>query len=212
MARSGVIDPNLLAGLYSANKAAASGGVWDRVQAFQRLDEALNAGDASAVARALPIAWSAMAAAELEVVLADLVADRVSDIPLEGDAANIALRLELLAPDYPQLVKDKVAKSPREDFLLGLATGDVADRRAPDSMARMIAPAFGSPTLSLDTLSLVAEGRTGELILLAIDRITTGVESDPSGVTEGLAILQRLGMTDTARRTALQLMLLERRG
>ncbi|QYZ71876.1 hypothetical protein JO391_06945 [Neotabrizicola shimadae] len=212
LARSGVIDPNLLAGLYSANKAAASGGVWDRVQAFQRLDEALNAGDASAVARALPIAWSAMAAAELEVVLADLVANRVSDIPLEGDAANIALRLELLAPDYSQLVKDKVAKTPREDFLLGLATGDVADRQAPDSMARMIVPAFGSPTLSLDTLSLVAEGRTGELILLAIDRITTGVESDPSGVTEGLAILQRLGMTDTARRTALQLMLLERRG
>lgn len=212
LARGGVIDPNLLAGLYSANKAAASGGVWDRVQAFQNLDAALNSGDAKAVARALPIAWSAMSAAELEVVLADLVADRVSALPLTGEAADIALHLELLAPDYAELVKDKTPASPRESFLVGLATGEVADRPAPDSLGRTIAPAFGGPTLSLDTLSLVAEGRTGELILLAIDRITTGVESDPSGVTEGLAILQRLGMTDTARRTALQLMLLERRG
>lgn len=212
LARVGVIDPNLLAGLYSANKAAASGGVWDRVAAFQKLDDALTANDAAAVARALPIAWSAMADAELEVVLADLMADRVSQIALAGDAAAISLRLDLLSSDFATLGQRHTPADARESFLLGLAKGDLTGTTPPDSLARAIAPAFGSPTLSLDTLSLVAEGRTGELILLAIDRITTGVESDPSGVTEGLAILQRLGLSDTARRTALQLMILERRG
>lgn len=212
LARAGVIDPNLLAGLYSANKAAASGGVWDRVQAFQRLDAALTAGDATAVARALPIAWTAMAEAELEVVLAQLMAERVSQVDLTGEAAAIGFRLDLLSADYGRLSRGHEAADARERFLVGLATGDLTDRPAPDSLGRAIAAAFGTPTLSLDTLSLVAEGRTGELILLAIDRITTGVESDPSGVTEGLAILKRLGLSDMAQRTALQLMLLERRG
>lgn len=212
LARAGVIDPNLLAGLYSANKAAASGGVWDRVTAFQRLDDALTTGDAAAVARALPIAWSSMAEAELEVVLANLMADRVSQMALTGEAAAISFRLDLLSSDFAALSQGHAPANARESFLSALAKGDLSGTVPPDSLGRAIAPAFGSPTLSLDTLSLVAEGRTGELILLAIDRVTTGVESDPSGVTEGLAILRRLGLSDTARRTALQLMILERRG
>lgn len=212
LARAGVIDPNLLAGLYSANRPAASGGVWDRVAAFQSLDAALSAGDSEAVARALPIAWSAMAGAELEVVLATLVADRLTGISLTGDAAAQAMTLRLLAPGYGDAAKGAAPADPREAFLFALAEGDVSKVTPPDSMGRAIAPAFGSPTLSLDTLSMIAGGRTGQLILRAIDMITNGLEANPGEVTEGLAILQRLGLTDTARRTALQLMLLERRG
>jgi hypothetical protein len=52
----------------------------------------------------------------------------------------------------------------------------------------------------------------GEAILLAISRISRGVQGDLTGVTEGLAFLRHVGLEETARRTALQLMLLERRG
>ena len=38
------------------------------------------------------------------------------------------------------------------------------------------------------------------------------VEGDLRGVTEGLSLLRRAGLEDVARRTALELMLLERRG
>jgi hypothetical protein len=49
-------------------------------------------------------------------------------------------------------------------------------------------------------------------LLLAIDQITRGVTGELRGVTDGLALLRHVGMEDTARRTALELMLLERRG
>lgn len=212
LSRAGVVDPNLLAGLYSLKKPAASGGVWDRVAAFQALDAALAAGDAAAVSRALPITWAAMAQVELEIVLAAIFSERLAAIPLTGDASGVAFRLRLLSADYAEAAEVHVPADAREAFLAGLARGDLTGRPAWNSLGRAIAAAFETPTLSLETLSLITEARTGELLLRANERITSGVESDPAGVTEGLAILLRLGLADTARRVALQLMLLERRG
>ncbi len=59
---------------------------------------------------------------------------------------------------------------------------------------------------------MLAEKRAGELILTAIERISNGAEGQLTDVTLGLAVLRKLGMEDAARRTALQLLLLERRG
>ena len=58
----------------------------------------------------------------------------------------------------------------------------------------------------------MAQMRTGEAILAAIDKIERGVQGDLDGVTDGLALLRKVGMERAARRTALELMLLERRG
>ena len=43
-------------------------------------------------------------------------------------------------------------------------------------------------------------------------RIENGLRGELVKVTEGLSVLRKLGLEDIARRTALQLMLLERRG
>jgi putative component of toxin-antitoxin plasmid stabilization module len=59
---------------------------------------------------------------------------------------------------------------------------------------------------------MLDEARVGEAILWGMARIARGVQGDLRGVTEGLALLRAAGMEDVARRTALQLMLLERRG
>jgi hypothetical protein len=56
------------------------------------------------------------------------------------------------------------------------------------------------------------EGRLGEALLLSIDQITRGVTGELRGVTDGLALLRHVGLEDVARRTALELMILERRG
>ena len=63
-----------------------------------------------------------------------------------------------------------------------------------------------------DLLPLVQEGRTGEVILAAMQRIEQGLGGELVKVTEGLSVLRKLGLEDVARRTALELMLLERRG
>jgi hypothetical protein len=212
LARAGAIAPNRLLGIYTEREPAASGGVWDRVEAFQRLEAALNARDPAAAGRALPEAWARMAEAELEVPFAELQAARALALPLQGEARALALRMGLLSADFAALAAARTADDPAEAFLLALARGNLAGVTPPDSLARSIAPAFQGAPLSPEALALLAEGRKGELILLALDKITTGIETDRAEVTEGLALLRRLGLESAARRAALELMILERRG
>jgi hypothetical protein len=216
LARVGAVTPNLLLGLYTERDPAASGGVWDRVDAFQRFDAALQAGDVSAVEQRLPLAFARMMDVELEVPFATLFAEDLAKLGLKGDAARIAYDLGLLSPAYARLAKSPLgAADVRAAFLAGLAAGVVADLPPPDSMARAIAPAFGAKPdllLSDDARLLVSQKRLGEAMLLAIARIAAGLHGEIGKVTEGLAILRVVGLEDIARRTALELMLLERRG
>lgn len=213
LARVGAVTPNVLLGLYTDRTPAASGGVWDRADAFQRLDVALTRGDVTAVEQRLPLAYARMKDVELEVPFAMLFAGRLAKVTLSGDAARISYEIGLLSNEYERLSKVGVgAPDARSAFLAGLAAGSVEGLVAPDSMARAIAPAFVAPKLPEDITELVQQKRIGEAIIYAILRIQTGLQGDVSKVAEGLATLRVLGLEDVARRTALQVMLLERRG
>ncbi|EEW26025.1 hypothetical protein [Rhodobacter ferrooxidans] len=212
LARVGAIAPNQLLGIYTLGAPAASGGVWDRVEAFQRFDAALTKADAPAVAQHLPLVWAQMAEAELEVPFATLYTDALLKMQLEGEAGAIAFRVALLSSRYEQAARARAPADATEAFLIGLARGSLQGVAPPDSMARAIAPAFLQPQPAADALAMLAEDRLGEAVLAAIDRIGRGVEGDLRGVTEGLALLRHVGLEDVARRTALELMLLERRG
>ena len=63
-----------------------------------------------------------------------------------------------------------------------------------------------------DFKAMLDQNRIGEVILLAMSRIEHGTAGDLRGVTEGLSVLRHIGLEDAARRTALELMLLDRRG
>ncbi len=213
LAHVGAIAPNVLLGLYTDRTPSASGGVWDRADAFQRFDAALTKGDVAAVEQRLPLAYARMKEVELEVPFATLFAPALSRLTLTGDAARISYELGLLSPDYERLSKTVAATGDaRSLFLAGLALGSVKGLVAPDSMARAIAPAFIAPELPADLQPLLQEGRTGEVILAAMQRIEQGLGGELVKVTEGLSVLRKLGLEDVARRTALELMLLERRG
>ena len=60
LTRAGTIPPNVILGLYTERDPAASGGVWDRVRAFQNFEAALSSGDAARVTATLPEAWAKM--------------------------------------------------------------------------------------------------------------------------------------------------------
>ena len=79
-------------------------------------------------------------------------------------------------------------------------------------MARAIAPAFTTPVLPEDFVVLSEQKRVGEEILLAMTNIEDGLQGNMSEVAQGLSVLRLLGLETVARRTALELMLLERRG
>ena len=212
LSRAGALSPNVLLGLYTSQRPAASGGVWDRVAAFQKLDTAVTAGDVRATEQALPIAWSLMSAAELEVPLAGLYADKLARMNLSGDAAQIVFHISLLSSDYESLSAARAATSPTDQFLAALAKGSLAGVTATDQMSAAIQTAFVAPQIASDFATMLEQGRIGEVILLAILRIEHGTTGDLRSVTEGLSVLRHIGLEDAARRTALELMLLDRRG
>ena len=213
LAHLGAIAPNVLLGLYTDRTPSASGGVWDRADAFQRFDAALAKGDVAAIEQRLPLAYARMTDVELEVPFAALFANALAKLNLTGDAVRISYELGLLSPDYERLAKAKGASSDaRSLFLAGLAAGSVKDLVAPDSMSRAIAPAFVAPQLPAHLVPMVQEGRTGEAVLAAMGLIEQGLGGELVKVTEGLSVLRKLGLEDVARRTAIELILLERRG
>jgi hypothetical protein len=211
LARAGAIGAEVLHALYDERRAAASGGVWDRVRMVQRLAAALEAGDVPAVAAMLPDAWATFQAAELELPLALRFAGPANALPLTGPSRAVALRMAHLAGIAPGFAPE----TGEEAFLAGLAAGDIGGLTPPDSMGRAIAPAFGPDPAALMPQRLrvlLEEGRRGEVALHALDRIADGATGDRRGVTEGLAALRVLGLDRAARRAALELLLLDRRG
>ncbi len=212
LARLGGLSPNRLLGLYSERAPAASGGVWDRVRAVQRLDRALAQSDASALADVLRPAWDAMAEAQLEVILAQLFAERLLERDVSGEAGALAFRLALLSPAYEEAAIAREPKNNEERFLIGLARGDLGEHTAPGSMAAAIREGITARRMPDATRELVDQNRRGEALLRAVQQLSEAAGGNLRGAADGLASLRHLGLEDAARKAALQLMLLERRG
>jgi hypothetical protein len=212
LSRAGSIAPNMLLGLYTQQKPAASGGVWDRVSAFQALDAAITAKDTKAVELTLPQAWAMMKEAQLEVPFATLFDQQLAGLTLSGEAAMVEREVLLLSPDYEKLTQGLTASDPQGVFLLALARGQMVGATPPDEITRAVFTAFTAPEVPADLQSLIDQGRLGEAILQAMLLLRQGEAGDLHAVTEGLSVFQKLGMQDVARRTGLQLILLDRRG
>lgn len=211
LAQTGAIASNRLLGIYTERQPAASGGVWDRVGAVQALDLALLSGNAQTVARTLPPAWSAMQAADLQMPFAELYGARLARLPLTGEAQALAFRVGLLSDGYESIADAHEPKDSADAFLKGLAKGNVTGLEAPGPAAQAIAAAFGDHQLSAVMEARLRDGRLGEALLEAMDLVNTGAHGDMADVTEGLALLRHVGLEETARRAALQLMILEPR-
>ena len=213
LARAGAIDGNRLLAIHTAREPSASGGVWDRVAAVQSLDAALGGrgggGDAGAVAAALPPAWEAMAEAGTLASLAPAIAPRLEGLPLSGRPAEVALRLALLGPGY-EAAAQAWDEEPSEEVatLLAVARGEPPAAPGDDPVARAVADGFG-PGPVPRRLARLAEGeRLGEALLMAVDEVAEAAEGDLDHLAGALRFLRRAGLEDTARRAALQLLIL----
>ena len=212
LTRAGTIPPNVILGLYTERDPAASGGVWDRVAAFQDFEAAITSRDAARVAATLPAVWAKMQEVELEVPFATLFGKALQDVALSGEAAAIAFRVGLLSPQAEAVARRHKPVGAEEAFLVALAVGDAKSVVPPDSLGRAVSSAFRAPAPSTEAQALLDGNRKGEAIIIAIDNIARGVQGDLRGVTEGLSLLRLVGLESVARRTALELMILERRG
>ncbi|SDC17350.1 hypothetical protein [Ruegeria marina] len=212
LTRIGALTPNQLLGLYTQREPAASGGIWDRVTALQRFETALQAGSPEAVAKTLPIVWQAMQQARLEVPFAHLFADALAQLTLtDPKAAALAWRIRLLSPAYELAAREPVGTDSEAGFLAALAQGTPGNVLPPSPRAAAIAEGFSrvarlAPELEL----LLDDGHLGEAILEAMDRFARGAQGNHGDLAMALALFRRVGLEDTARRAALQLMLLDR--
>ncbi|MGI3171581.1 hypothetical protein ACRARG_20730 [Pseudooceanicola sp. C21-150M6] len=212
LTRSGAVSENRLLGIYTAREPAASGGIWDRVEAIQTLDAAITSSDAARISRALPPAWEALKTIELEVPFARLWGNELAQYQMDGRAGRDAMEMALLSADYETLAKQMQPQTARDRFLVALAQGEPASVPAPGPLAESIARGFDPAAEVPASIRLdLARGLLGEALLSAIRLYAQAAEGETKDIVPALATLRAAGMQDAARRAALQLMLLERR-
>lgn len=213
LARTGALSPNALLGIYSARLPAASGGVWDRVEALQRFETALNARDMAAVTKTLPPVWAYMKEMKLEVPFAVLFSEKLAQQPLrDPDAVDLAFRIRLLSPYYEAAADDAPDTSDAR-FLASVARGAPVGTARPHVKAEAIREGFSDTAKPpVEMTELLENDQLGIVILKAIELFDSGARGNLTNLNEALATFRAVGLEDTARRAALQLMLLDRTG
>lgn len=212
LARTGALSPNRLLGLYTDRLPAASGGIWDRVHALQQFETALNANSAAATAKTLPSVWQAMRSVHLEVPFAALFADALAKQKLTNPVAQeLAWHIRLLSADYEAAAAQPPEVTAKTNFLMTLAQGEPGRAVAPSVTAQAISDGFAATAEPPTQLQLALDaGQLGTAILQGIKLFDSGARGNPDDLTAALATFRAVGLEDTARRAALELMLLDR--
>jgi hypothetical protein len=212
LAETGAISSEELFDLYRQNRPSASGGIWERARAIQTLDAALMSGDTDKVGDALPTAWDQMESARLEYPFAEAYGARLNRIALPDDAQPLAFRIGLLSPEFKSVAEAHRPSDPYERFLVSLARGMPGYSGSSRPLTRAVQEGFAGTELPVRYRNLVESDRRGEALLLAVQQFSEGAFGDYDQIADALALFRYLGLEDTARRAALELLILERRG
>ncbi len=211
LAQTGAVSANLLLGLYTKRKPAASGGVWDRSAAIQNLDAAIREREPDRIAKALPEAWQVMRHLGLEAILAELYAEDLRELELEAPAKALAYRIRLLSKDYRAVAMEHIPVDADERFLQAVARGDPAAVAVPNDLAFAIAEGFRVPSELYGLSDLTGHRTLGVAVLYAVMRMRDGGMGDLGGIVEAIALFRAVGLENVARRAALETMILDRR-
>lgn len=209
LVRTGALEPNRLLGLYTERRAAASGGVWDRVRAVQQFEAALEPAAETTIDDTLPAVWAQMRTVGLEVAFARLFANKLAGLTFENSATRkLAWRVGLLSSEYETIAARLTDDDPNSRFLIALAQGRPQDVTAPSAKAQAVARAFSKDvSLPLALVSVRDQAKLGEYILLAMTAFDRGVQGDLNELEHGLAALRAVGLEDIVRRAALHVLL-----
>ncbi len=211
LAHTGALPANRLLGLYTSQRPAASGGVWERVSGVQALERALNRNDTDAVARALTKLWPDMRREGLAVALATLYGSALARLELPAPTASMAYHAGLLSPDYETLAQALQPTNRTDRFLQSVALGTPDRSLAASTTEIAIAEAFARTEASPDHRGMLDAGRLGQAILSAALQLDAAGPNQSRDIVSGLSTLRAVGLEDTARRAALQILLLKAR-
>ncbi|TVP73676.1 MAG: hypothetical protein EA339_02320 [Rhodobacteraceae bacterium] len=212
LTRSMALQPNRLFGLYTERRAAASGGLWERVRAVQSLERARASGDTELVSETLIRAYPLFQAVELESAFAEIHAESLADLELNSEASRILWEILLLAQDR---VDRAVALTPDTSlgrFIAALASGAPLPETTSPATANAIALGFSDDDLPASLQDQLDRGAFGMVLLQALDQIALAAAGDLQAATQGLRQLRAVGLDAVARQIAIEILLLERRG
>ena len=178
-------------GIYSVNAPSASGGIWDRVAAFQALEMALKTGDDVAVS--LDLAWSKFYATDLAQTFANIFAE---DVVKAGLTTPAAVDVILMSNRYD-------AAPETNDFRTLVAQGIMPVTPPLSPMERAVYDAFSEPRIPFVVEQMIAQGRLGEAILATLIQLDKGSAGDVRDLHESLSTLKLIGLEDLARRAAI---------
>ncbi len=216
LVKAGAMPPNLLFAAYRTGKAASSGGVWGRKSAVQTLDNALEQGNKAKPIRAITRTLKALNDAGLLHALADEYGEALAKLRYAPEYADISPKVldlvhlaDISAIEWEhhgrlnarqKLAQSLVIRSPLEIM------------PTTDALNVAIIKAFSdispeNPTAKRLHLML-DEGNQGKAILEALELLATGDETDPEDIITGLFILREAGQEASARRIAVQILLL----
>ena len=212
LVRLQALTPNRLIELYTARPPAASGGIWDRVAAIQAFDVALLSGDAAEVSKTLIPAYDKMRDVGLVVPFAAHYAERLMGFALTPPARAITFKLEMLSKSYESAARKFTPKKQKDIFVQAVALGRLDGITPKGPLQKAISDAFLQPAPRGALFDLLSKGRLGEAILKAMLLLKNGPFADPGDIRTALAVFRAVGLEDTARRTAIELLLLEQRG
>ena len=212
LVRAGGIDGATLFELYLKQRPGASGGVWDRAALIQDLEAALAEADPAAVSELLPRLWQAMQDARLEVAFAEHYAAELLPLPLAEEADRIAWLLGLLSAEFEAVAAGRPSGTGRDRLLSAVARGAPQGIAPGDPRDAAILAAWTGAEIPAALQAHLDEGRTGEALLRAVSRFNQGLSGEPAALTEALATFRAAGLEETARRAALQALILDRDG
>lgn len=219
LVRASAIPPGLLFAAYRGARAASSGGAWGRAEHVQDLDTALVSEDGARLAGAISTAMIAFADSGLLYAFAFEYADTLAHFPPDEETGQIAPRIRrlLLIADRPmaQWATLGSADPPMVQFAAQLASRTPVQGISPYSKAlpEAIHLAFANLTPARQEIPTLLEkidsGNFAEVLLRALALLANGRDADPQALHEGLFLLRKLGLEDSARRVAIQLLLIE---
>lgn len=206
LVRSQALPPGQLIALYQEGKPSASGGVWVRVSAVQKLLRAIDTGQPEKISEALRIAYRDLNAVGLSFILADIAADDLDGVPLTPSGDRVRFRLQVLHADAAELVTEFAPQTATDAFIQAIALGDTPQTTNSD-MEAAIRAAFSDTATSNSLIVDAKQGRMGEAILKSMTNLVRSRHRDPAALETTLTALRIAGLEDEARRIAVQVML-----
>lgn len=207
LVKTGAISDNRFMGILSDRKPSASGGVWEWVAAFQKIDRLINSGDSSELSGAMIDAWPTLTENNLVPVFGRIFAERLAKRSLIGEAKNLAFKATLLSQRYETAQTWLSAPTPFETRLIETSQGRPSITPANGALEAAISTGFGEPKLADWAHPLIAEQKIGEAILRSLVDIERSRNGDTTRLGPALLTLRYLGLESAAREISIYLLL-----